>query len=98
VLRLAGDRIDDEFEDEAGRCEGEHACQHKEDVAPAQQIAEHAAGGLTEQLPENLARQIACQDRLQPVARRHVADIGHRDRDDPAGGRAGRESRQSELR
>jgi hypothetical protein len=83
---------------EAGRRQSEHAGEHEKHIAPAHQVAEHAAGGLAEKLAENLARQVARQDRLQAIVRRDVADIGHRDRDHPAGRRAGRQPRQRELR
>ena len=48
-------RIGDEFEDETGRRQGEQAGERKKDVAPAEQIAEHAAGSLPEKLAENVA-------------------------------------------
>ena len=83
---------------ETRRRDREHATECEENVAPAEQIAEHAAGGLPEQLAENVARCVARQDRLQAIVRRHVAEIRHRNRDHPAGRRAGREARKGELR
>ena len=74
---FAGLRIDREFEDQTGRWRGEQPGEHKEDVAPAKQVAEHPAGGLTEQLAENLSGNVPPEDLLQPVVRRHVTDIGH---------------------
>ena len=61
VAGLARQRIGDEFEHEARRRQREHAGEHEEHVAPAHQIAEHAAGGLAEQLAENLAGQVAAE-------------------------------------
>src|ERR1700747_494746 len=51
---LSGLRVDREFEGQTGRGHGEKSGKHEEDIAPAQEIAEHAAGGLAEQLAENL--------------------------------------------
>src|SRR6516162_3430484 len=46
--------IDDQLEDEAGCGEREHAAERKEHIAPAEQIAEHAAHRLPEKLSENI--------------------------------------------
>ncbi len=94
----AGDGIGQEFEDEPRRRHGEYAGQHKEHIAPAHQIAKHAAGSLAEQLTQNLARQIAGQDRLEAVMRRDVAHIGHRDWDDPSAHGARGKPGERELR
>ena len=52
---LASLGIDDELEDEACCSEREHAAEREEDVAPPEQVAEHAAHGLPEKLPQNVA-------------------------------------------
>ena len=95
---LASLGIDDELEDEACCGKREHAAEREEDVAPPEQVAEHAAHGLPEKLPQNVARGVARQDRLQTVRWRHIAEISHRYGNDPAGNGAGRKPRQRELR
>src|SRR5215470_16143623 len=74
---FAGLRIDREFEDQTGCGHGEQSSEHEENIAPAKQVAEHPAGGLTEQLAEDLSGNVSPEDLLQAVMRRDVADIGH---------------------
>ena len=95
---LARQRIGDELEHQARRGQCENAGEHEEHIAPAHQVAEHAAGGLAGELAENLAGQVAAEHGLAVLIGRDVADIGHGDRNHPAGSRAGREPRQHELR
>ncbi len=76
----------------------EHSGQHEEDVAPAEQVAQHAARGLAEQLAHDLSAEIAREHRLALLVRRHVADIGHGDRNDPAGGRPRGKASERERR
>ena len=49
--------------------EREHAGEQEEHVAPAEQVAEDAAGGLAEHLAENLARQVAAEHRAGAARR-----------------------------
>ena len=90
-------RVGDEFEYETGGRHGEQSAEREKDVAPAEQIAQHAAGGLAEQLAENVAGGVAGKDRLQAGGGYHVAEIGQRDRDHPAGNRAGRQPCKRKL-
>ena len=57
----------------------------EEHVAPAEQIAEHATAGLAEQLSQDLSGKIGTDHLLPALVRDDVADIGKRQRDDPAG-------------
>ena len=98
MARLARQRIGDELEHQARRGQREDAGEHEEHIAPAQQIAEHAAGGLAGELAEDLAGQVAAEHGLAMLIGRDVADIGHGDRDHPAGRGAGGEPRQHQLR
>ena len=90
-------RVGDELEHETGGRQREQSAERKKDIAPAEQIAEHAAGGLAEQLAENVARGVAREDRLQAAGGYHVAEIGQRNRNHPAGDRTGRQPRQRKL-
>jgi hypothetical protein len=47
---FAGLRIDRELEYQTGRRHREQSSEYEEDIAPAEQVAKHAAGSLTEQL------------------------------------------------
>ena len=98
MIGCPGARVGDEFGDQARAGQGEHGGEDEKHVAPPDEIAEHAAGHLSEQLAQDIARGVARQDRLALVVGGDVADIGHRDRNDPAGRRAGREPRQRKLR
>ena len=71
---------------------GEHAGQHEEHVAPAETVAEDAAGGLAEQLAEDLPGRKRPSTVLAPLIGHDVADKGHAERDDPAGGEAAGEA------
>src|SRR5438477_3225474 len=62
---FAGLRIDRELKHQAGGRQSEQSGKDEEHVAPAEQIAEHAAGGLSEQLSKNLPRNVAAEDLLQ---------------------------------
>src|SRR5262244_1287728 len=96
VASGAGARIGQKLEHEAQGRQREHAREHEEDAAPSQQLAQHAARRLAEELAENLPREIAGEHRLAALVGRHVADIGHGERNDPAGGGARREARARE--
>ena len=98
MRRSAGARVRHELEDEPRGCERKHCREDEENIAPAEQVAEHAACRLAEQLPGNLPREIATEDRLPPRIRRHVPDVSHGERNDPAGGDAGGEARNGERR
>jgi hypothetical protein len=98
VADRTGARVDDKLEDEPSSREREHGREHEEHVAPAEQVAEHAAGRLAEELAGNLSREIAPQDRLATLVGRHVSDIGHRERNDPSGRRTRSEARNGEGR
>ena len=98
VRRGAGARVRHELEDEPRGRERKHCREDEENIAPAEQVAEHAACRLAEQLPGNLPREIATEDRLPPRIRRHVPDVSHGERNDPAGGDAGGEARNGERR
>ena len=52
------------------------AGEDEEHVAPAELVAEHAAGGLAEQLPEDLAGQEAAEHLLAALVGHDVADKG----------------------
>ena len=81
-----GDRVAPQFVEQAKRGGREQAGQQKEHIAPAEIIAEHAAGGLAEQLAEDLARQEAADHQLAALVRDDIADKGQREWKDPAGG------------
>ncbi len=91
-------RIEGEFGDQRQRGRGEYAAQDEEHVAPAEPVAEHAARDLAEQLAGNLAGEEAAEHLLAVFVRNDVADIGHRDRDDAAGGEAAEQPVGDELR
>ncbi len=78
--------------------EREQAGQHEEHIAPAEPVAEHAARRLSEQLSEHLTGQEAAQHALAVLVGDDVAEKGHPERDDPAGGKADQEPRNDELR
>src|SRR5215472_6595971 len=96
VAGRAGARVGQQLEHEPCGRQREQSREHEKDAAPAEQLAEHAARRLAEQLAENLPREIAREHRLAALVGRHVADISHGERNDPAGGRARREARDGE--
>src|SRR5215813_5324825 len=99
LLAMAGRaraRVGQQLEHEPCGRQREQSREHEKDAAPAEQLAEHAARRLAEQLAENLPREIAREHRLAALVGRHVADIGHGERNDPAGSRARREARGRE--
>src|SRR6266508_5301504 len=98
AMGCAGTRVGHKLEDEPRSCQREHSREHEEHLAPAQQIAEHPARGLAEQLAGNLPRKIARQDRLAALVGRHVSDIGHGERNDPASRSARSKARKGERR
>src|SRR5262249_35465467 len=91
LLAVAGRaraRVGQQLEHEPCGRQREQSREHEKDAAPAEQLAEHTARRLAEQLAENLPREIAREHRLAALVGRHVADIGHGERNDPTGGRA----------
>ena len=74
------------------------AGENEEHVAPAEIIAEHAAGGLAEQLAEDLPGQEAAEHLLAALIGDDVADEGERERNDPAGGEPAAEPRGHQQR
>jgi hypothetical protein len=94
----AGLRVNGKLSHQAYGRKREEPGKHEEHVAPAKKVAQDAAGGLAEQLAQNLAGDETSQDLLQAIVRDDISDIGHRDRNDPAGSRTGGEPRQGKLR
>ena len=93
VLRRPRLRIDRKLAGERNRRDAEETSQHEKHRPPAKPIAEHAAGGLTEQLPGDLAREIARQHLLPTRVGDDIADVRHPHWDDP-----GRERRRCDPR
>ncbi len=97
-MARAGDRIAGEFDDERDCGEREQAGQHEEHIAPAEPVAEHAARGLSEQLSEHLTGKELPKHALAVLVGDDVAEKGHPERDDPAGGKTDQQPRDDELR
>lgn len=84
-------RIEDELRDQRQCCGRKDAAENEEHVAPAEHVAEDAARDLSEQEPGNLAGEIAAEHGLPLLVGDDVADIGHGERDDAAGGQSANE-------
>ena len=89
VAELAGQR-------ERGGGEGRR--QHHEHRAPAEMVADDAAGDLPGDHPAHLPGEKARQHGLPPRIGHGVADIGHAERHDDGGARRRDEARERELR
>jgi len=72
---FAGLRIDREFEDQTGRCGGEQPGEHKEDVAPAKQVAELCRSAATCGNSESITRTWAWLAK-PATARRMIDRVG----------------------
>lgn len=94
----AGDRIAPKLVEQAERGSREQSGENEEHVAPAEIIAEHAAGGLAEHLPENLSGQKAAEHLLAALVKDDVADEGEGEGNDPAGGKPAGEPRRHQVR
>src|SRR6516225_8323598 len=92
------DRIMRKFVEQSQRREREQAGEQKENIAPAEIVAEHAAGGLAEQLTENIPRDEAAEHRLASLVGDNVADESKRQRNDRASCKAAAEARRHQLR
>ena len=79
----AGQRIGQQFANQAERGNRQKAGEHEEHASPAEEIAEDTARGLTEQLSGDLAGEIARQHLLPPLVGHDVADKGHPHRHEP---------------
>src|SRR5262245_55571654 len=82
----ARDRIAQELDDERDGGDGKKRGEEEEHAPPAEQIAEHAAGGLAEQLAQDLPRQEGAEHLLAPLIGNDIAEKGESERDDPTGG------------
>ena len=82
----ARDRIARELVEQPDAGEPQHGGENEEHGAPAEIIAEHAAGGLPEQLAEDLTGEEAAEHLLAALIGDDVADKGHGEGNDPAGG------------
>ncbi len=94
----ARDRIAQKFDHQRDGGERKKRGEEKEHAPPAEQIAEHAAGGLAEQLAEDLARQKGAEHLLPPLVGNDVAEEGESERDDPAGREPAGEPRRDQHR
>jgi hypothetical protein len=94
----ARDRIAQKFDHECNGGERKQRGEEKEHAPPAEQVAEHTAGGLPEKLAEDLARQKGAEHLLPPLIGNDVAEERKRERNDPAGGEPAGEARRDQHR
>ena len=79
-----GDRVAPQFVEQADGGDRQQRGENEEHVAPAEIVAEYAAGGLAEQLAEDLTGQESAEHLLAARVGGHVADEGQGERNDPA--------------
>ncbi len=81
----AGDRIANEFEKQCD-CRNREQCGQKiKDAPPSEEVAEDAAGGLAEQLAEDLSGQESAKNLLAALVGDDIAEEGHGQWNDPSG-------------